>query len=200
MTHAARVLQSHDLSGEGIKLWITYILFSPHKDMEFPPPRMSDEPNAGATSETAQTWKTIHTKHTLIHSNKANMKQWLWRPSDNRGPCGPKVSWHLSYRWGKTPNKPQPGILYRPGIESGPTADRLECYRLFHSGGHKNNNNNINSEVKFLTGVNGWNPEENLHRLRFVRHETNMEWPKREFGILAVGGERLTACTSEPPL
>ena len=34
MTHAARALQSHDLSGEGIKLWITYILFWPHKDME----------------------------------------------------------------------------------------------------------------------------------------------------------------------
>ena len=27
MTHAARPLQSHDLSGEGIKLWITYMLF-----------------------------------------------------------------------------------------------------------------------------------------------------------------------------
>ena len=26
--------QSHDLSGEGINLWITYILFWPHKDME----------------------------------------------------------------------------------------------------------------------------------------------------------------------
>ena len=26
-THATRALQSHDLSGEGIKLWITYILF-----------------------------------------------------------------------------------------------------------------------------------------------------------------------------
>ena len=27
VTHAARVLQSHELSGEGIKLWITDILF-----------------------------------------------------------------------------------------------------------------------------------------------------------------------------
>ena len=31
---------------------------------------MSDQPYAGATSETAQTWKTIHTKHTLSHPNK----------------------------------------------------------------------------------------------------------------------------------
>ena len=34
VTHAARALQSHDLSGEGIKPWITDILFLPHKDME----------------------------------------------------------------------------------------------------------------------------------------------------------------------
>ena len=38
------------------------------------PPRMSDHPNAGATSETAQIWKIIHTKHTLSHPNKANME------------------------------------------------------------------------------------------------------------------------------
>ena len=37
VTHAARALQSHDLSGEGIKLWITHILFWPHKDMESSP-------------------------------------------------------------------------------------------------------------------------------------------------------------------
>ena len=36
MTHATRALQSHDLTGDGLKLWITYIglLFCPHKDME----------------------------------------------------------------------------------------------------------------------------------------------------------------------
>ena len=47
--------------------------------------RMSDQPNAGATSETAQTWKTIHTKHTLSHPNKANMEWWLRRPNDTLG-------------------------------------------------------------------------------------------------------------------
>ena len=85
------------------------------------PPRMSDQPNAGATSETAQTWKTIHTKHTRSHPNKANMEWWR-RPKDIRGPWGPKVSWHLSYRWGRTPKKPHPGNLSRPGIEPGPAA------------------------------------------------------------------------------
>ena len=34
MIHATRALVRHDLSGEGIKLCITYILFWPHKDME----------------------------------------------------------------------------------------------------------------------------------------------------------------------
>ena len=35
---------------------------------------------------------------------------------------GPKASRHLSYRWGKTPKKPHPGNLFRPGIEPGSTA------------------------------------------------------------------------------
>ena len=34
-----------------------------------------------------------HQAHTLSHPNKANMEWWLRR--------GPKVSWHLSYRWRK---------------------------------------------------------------------------------------------------
>ena len=74
------------------------------------PPRMSDQPNAGATSETTQTWKTIHTKHIPSHPNKTNMERWIRRPNDSRGP---KVSRHLSYRWGKTPKKPHPGNLTR---------------------------------------------------------------------------------------
>ena len=69
VTHAARALQSHDLSGEGIKLWITFLTTQGHGG----PPGMSDQLDAGAISETAQTWKTIHTKHTLSHPNKANM-------------------------------------------------------------------------------------------------------------------------------
>ena len=80
---------------------------------------MNDQPNAGATSETAQTWKTIYTKHTLSHPNRANMDWWLRWPNDTWGPLGPNVSWHLSYRWGKSPKKPHPGNLSRPGMEPG---------------------------------------------------------------------------------
>ena len=54
------------------------------------------------------------------HPNKANMEWWWRRPNDIRGPWGHKVSWHLSYRWGKPPKKPRPGNLSRPGIEPGP--------------------------------------------------------------------------------
>ena len=45
---------------------------------------MRDQPNAGATSETTGTWKTIHIIHAPSHSNKVNMKRWLWRPNDIR--------------------------------------------------------------------------------------------------------------------
>ena len=115
VTHATLALQSHDLSGEGINSGShTYFLTTQGHGW---PPRKSDQPNAGATSETAQTWKTIRTKHTPSHPNKANMEWWLRRPNDIRGPSGLKASWHLSYRWGKTPKKPNPGNLSRPGIE-----------------------------------------------------------------------------------
>ena len=39
------------------------------------PPQMSDQLNAGATSETTRTLKTIHIIHSHIHSNKADMRR-----------------------------------------------------------------------------------------------------------------------------
>ena len=102
------------------------------------PPRMRNQLNAGATSETAQTWKTIHTRHTLIQSNKVNMKGWLWQPNDIRGPCGPKVSWYLSYRWGNPP-PPKKNLTQETcpdqGSNPGLLRDRRTCYCLLHSGG-----------------------------------------------------------------
>ena len=52
------------------------------------PPQKSDQPYAGAISETTQTWKTTHTKHTLSRPNKANMEWWLRWPNDIRGSWG----------------------------------------------------------------------------------------------------------------
>ena len=42
-------------------------------------------------------------------------------------------------------------------------------------------------------------PEKNVARLRFVHHETQMEWPRRELWTTAVGDERVTAYATEPP-
>ena len=57
-----------------------------------------------------------------------------------------------------------------------------------------------NGGMKFVVGENERNPMKNLPRPRFVHHETHMEGPRRELGTPAMGGERLTACTTRPPL
>ena len=112
-------LQIHGLSGEGINSGShTYFLTTQGHGK---PPRMKDQLNAGATSETTRTWKTIHHSRTY-HANKVNMIGCLWRPNDIWGSCEPNASWNLSYKWGKTPKKPHPGNLSRPGIEPGPAA------------------------------------------------------------------------------
>ena len=68
-----------------------------------PPPRLHKH----------ERWYT--SMHAPIHCKKANMKGWLWRPNDTRGHCRPKASWHLSYRWGKTPKKSSPRKLVPTG-------------------------------------------------------------------------------------
>ena len=77
----------------------------------------------------------IHTIHAAVHSNKANMKGWLWWPNDIRGPCGPKASLHLSYRWGKTPKNLTQETCPEQGSNPGPLRNSSACYRLLHSGG-----------------------------------------------------------------
>ena len=96
---------------------------------------MSDQPDAGATSETAQTWKTIHTKHTPIHTNKANMEWWLRRPNDIRRPWGLKFP-DICLTGEENPerNLTQETCPDR-GLNPGPLRDRLACYSLSHSGG-----------------------------------------------------------------
>ena len=97
------------------------------------PPRMSDQPNAGATSETAQTWKTIHTKHTLSHPNKANMEWWLRRPNDIRVLGGLKFA-DICLTGEEKPRKnlTQETCPNR-GSNPGPLHDKRACYHLLHS-------------------------------------------------------------------
>ena len=69
-------------------------------------------------------------------------------------------------------------------------ADEMKLMRwVWRSGG-----------MKFVVGENGINPEKNLPRPCFVHHEPHMEWPRRELGTPEVGGERLTACATRPPI
>ena len=109
---------------------------------------MSDQLNAGVTSETAQTWKTIHTKHTLSQTNKANMEWWWRRPNYIRGPWGLQFPDICFTGEEKPRKKPHPGKLSRPGIEPGPAAWQARMLPLapqrwtgFHS------------MIVFLTGV-----------------------------------------------
>ena len=118
MTHATRALRSHDLSREGIKLWITYILFWPHKDMEgLPGWVISPMPGPPQRQHKHERQYTPST-HSVIPTSR------IWNDDYDGQKIfgdlgGPKVSRHLSYRWGKTPKKPHPGNLSRPGIEPG---------------------------------------------------------------------------------
>ena len=117
VTHASRALQSHYLSGEGISCGShTY-------DHTRTWRASTDECSAQcrATFETARTLKTIHIIQSLILTGGYE-KDDSWWQNDIRGPSGPKVSWQLSYRWGKTPKNSHPGNLFRPEIETEPAA------------------------------------------------------------------------------
>ena len=70
MTHAFRALQSYDLSGEGINFGSYTYFFDHIRTWRASPDEY--QLNAGAISET-RTLKTIHTIHSHIHSNKADM-------------------------------------------------------------------------------------------------------------------------------
>ena len=85
------------------------------------PPRIRNQLNDEATSETTRTRKPIHIIHSHILTRRI-WEGWLWWSNDIRRPGGPKASWHLPYRWGKSPKKPHPGNLSIPGIEPGSTA------------------------------------------------------------------------------
>ena len=120
VTHATRALESHDLSGEGIKLWITYILFWPHKDMESlpgwvispmpgPPPRQHKHER----QYTPSTHSVIPTRRILNDDDDGQMIF-----VDLGGLKFPDIC----LTGEKNPEKTHPGKLSRPGIEPGPAA------------------------------------------------------------------------------
>ena len=133
MSHAARVLHSHDLSGEGIKLWITYILFWPHKDMEGltewvispipgPPPRQHK-----------------HERQYTPSTNSVIPTRRIWNDDDGQmifGDFGglkfPDIC--LAGEEKTRKNLTQETCPDR-GSNPGPLRERRACYHLLHSGG-----------------------------------------------------------------
>ena len=95
---------------------------------------MSDQPDAGATSETAQTCKTIHTKHPFIPTrriwNDDYGGQMIFR--DLVGLKFPDICLTGEEKLRK--NLTQETSPDR-GSNPGPLSDKRACYHLLHSGG-----------------------------------------------------------------
>ena len=116
------LISSHYLSLTSPFTWPTPPgTYGPHKDMEGLPgwviSPMPGPPPRQPKHERQYTPRT----HSVIPTRR------IWNDDyDGQmifGDLGEqKVSWHLSYRWGKTPKKPHPGNLSRPGTEPGPAA------------------------------------------------------------------------------
>ena len=84
---------------------------------------MGDQPNAGATSETTQTLKTIHNIHSHNHTKQGGYDNddydGQMMPGDHLGLKSPDICLTGEE---KPRKKPHPGNLSRPGIEPGPAA------------------------------------------------------------------------------
>ena len=136
VAHAARDLQSHDLSGEGIKLRITYILFWPQKDMEGlpgwvispmpgPPPRQHKHerqytPSTHSVIPTRRIWNGDYDGQMIF--------------GDLGGLKFPDI---CLTGWGKTRKNLTQETCPDRGSNPGPLRDKRACYHLLHSGGHK---------------------------------------------------------------
>ena len=110
-------------------LCITYVLFWPHKDMECLH-GWGISSMRGYLRDYTNMKDDIDTIHAPIHFNKANMKGWLWRPNDIRGPYGPKVSWHLDDKFQKKivpwPGfEPRSPVFRTGGLTNSPTETRI---------------------------------------------------------------------------
>ena len=147
MIHASRALQSHGLSGDGINCGSHKYFLTPQGHGE--PPMISDQLNSGATSETTRTLKTIQIIYSFILTRRIR-EVWVWRPNYIRGTMGPKASWHLPYRWGKTPKQTSPRKLV-------PTGNwiRARCV----TGAHATAYSTTVGEMKLYTSLFSWERE-----------------------------------------
>ena len=132
MTHAARALQSHDLSGERIKLWITYILFWPHKDMDgLPGWVISQMPGPPPRQHKHERQYTPST-HSVIPRRR------IWNDDyDGQMIFGDLGGICLTVRKNPEKNLTQETCPDR-GSNPGLLRDKSACYHLLHSGGQVN--------------------------------------------------------------
>ena len=96
------------------------------------PPQMSDQFNAGVTSDTTRTLKTIHIIHTHIQSNKVGMRRMIMLA---KWYSGTDVLPDICLTGEEKPRKnlTQETCPDR-GSNPDPLRDRHACYRLLHSG------------------------------------------------------------------
>ena len=134
MTKATRALQSHDLSGEGINSG-SHTYFSTKLEHAGPPRmRVNSMPVPPSRQHEHERQYTPY-NHSLIHSNKANVKGWLWGPNYIREAVGLKVpdiclTGEEKFRKNLTQN-----TCPNRGSNPCPVRDRRACYCLLHSGG-----------------------------------------------------------------
>ena len=129
VTHASRALQSHDLSGEGIKLWITYIL--------------SDHTRTWRASP--YEWSARCRGHLWDSTNMKDNTHQAYTHSYQQGEYGMMITGTL---WAKSfptfvlqvRKNPEKNLTQETcpgrGSNPGPLRDRRTCYHLLHSGGH----------------------------------------------------------------
>ena len=134
VTHAARALQSHDLSGEGIKLWITYILFLPHKDMEGLPGWVISPITGPPPRQHKHERQYTPSTHSVIPTRR------IWNDDDDDQMIfGDLVSLTFPDICLTGEEKSRKNLTQEtcPDRRSnpGPLRDKRACYHLLHSGG-----------------------------------------------------------------
>ena len=88
----------------------------------------SDQTNAGATSKTTRTLKTIYIIHVHIHSNKADVRRMINYGQMIFGDLAGLRLPEISYRCGKTPEKTSPRNLVPIGDRT-----RARCVTVAHA-------------------------------------------------------------------
>ena len=134
MTHATRALQSHDLSGEGINLWITYILFWPHKGMEgLPGWVISTMPGPPPRQHKHERQYTPNT-HSIIPTRRICNDYY-----DGKMIFGELVGLKFPDICLTGEEKPRKNLTQETcpdrGSNPGPLRDKRACYHLLPSGG-----------------------------------------------------------------